>query len=576
MNDTQFIDPIEELMNRISGENDQKETTEPESTPIEQHPEDDEFGTNDLQKEIAAEEAAEQEAIQRRMEELQSAKEEKISTIMPPISTDKEYQAQAVAFQGNTLDIVGKMIEQVVKKNNLPLGGIPVATEADRDLQRHVMGELIQMYQMNGEEITPEFEQLIISNWVAQEGEETPSQNETKSDQEVTEQEAIPVPVDDTPQININVESGTPVTVNVDQDVVQAMSKTNRVNIIVREVSEQELLSSRIVTNSQQEGIIEPYVSDLCDVPLTLPLSAYRCVLRPVNYYEFIQLASTPMSGNSVDQDKKQWSIIYDHVKNVSIGAFKDFEDFLKKTKYADRELLMWGVLIGAADEEEEVPIKCSNPKCKKIHQLKYKPRSIIHVDDELIKEYDYETTHTVSPGDDAIAHFNKVNNTIKRYKLPNTGYIVEIDDRPSAYDFLNRRYPLMNQLEKRFYPDGRNEDTPDNPEYGYLLTHALFISAMSIGKGNKEYRYTNWDDIEKIITTALDMKDQAILVKLIDTIARKTTSPMQFYIENFTCDACGHHDDRIIIPDIGEDLLFQLAQRLASTEIKLNGMESN
>ena len=248
----------------------------------------------------------------------------------------------------------------------------------------------------------------------------------------------------------------------------------------------------------------------------------------------------------------------------------------MKKTKYADRELLMWGILIAAADEEETITIRCGNPKCRKPHSLKYYPRTIIHVNDDLIKNYDYETTHTVSPGKEALDHFNKLNSTVKRYKLPNSGYIIEIEDRPSAYDFLNRRYPLMHELEKRFYPDGRKEDTPENPEYGYLLAHALFITAISIIKDDKEYRYTNWDDIEKIITTALDMRDEAILIQLVEKVANSVSSPMQFYIENFTCDSCGHHEDRIPIPDIGDTLIFQLSQRLSSTEINLIEMESN
>lgn len=591
MNDNnQFIDPLEELMKRVQNDAEQvtpvqkADETQPDApTPTAVEPEEDIFGENDLASEIAREDAEEAAAIAEKAEQSRIEREAEKAKLQPiaPISIDKEYQQQAIAFQATTLDIVGQMIDEVRKKNNLPPGGIPVATDDDPELQRHIMGDLISIYHTTGETITPEFEKLIVDNWVPSELPEEEPETEAEVTDEDTSDEGPKMPSEEPPIINISVEKGTPVTVNVDQEVVQAMTTTNQINIIVKEVTEQELKSSRVINNSQQSGIIEPYTSELGDVPLTLPLSAYRCTLKPVNYYEFIQLGSTPMSGNSVDQDKKQWSIIYDHIKNVSIGDFKDFEDFLKKTKYGDRELLMWGILIGAADEEETVPIRCSNKKCQKVHSLKYKPRSIIHVDDNLIKEYQYDVTHTIGYGQAAIDHFTKINSTLKRYKLPNTGYIVEIDDRPSAYDFLNRRYPLMAELEKRFYPDGRKDDTEENPEHGYLLTHALFISAMSIIKqGNDgkdiEYRYTDWEDIEKIITTALDMKDQAILLNLIQTIAKKTASPMQFYIENFTCDNCGHHDDRIIIPDIGEDLIFQLARRLSSTEINLIGMESN
>lgn len=576
-----FVDPLEEMFGRIEDGTATPSDEAPASSQV-ISADDDEYGKNDLANEIASEDAAIQAAMDQRREEMRAAREnEKSSTIMPPISVDKEYQASAIAFQANKLDIVGRMIDTVVRENKLPPGGIPESTDEDPEHQRHIMGELIAMYEESGDQITDRFRDMIVSNWVA-------AQPTVVSElQEVAQPEPQPeVPQEVTPQININVPNGTPVTVNVDSDVVANMSSAKRVDILVTEVTEEELKSSRVITNSPDPTIIQPYEADQFDVPLTLALSGYRCVLRAVNYHEFIQLGSSTTSGSPVDQEIRQWSILYDHLKNISIGDFADFEDFLKKTKYSDRELLMWGVLIGAADEEETLSIRCGNPKCKKSHTIKYRPRQIIHVNDELMKKYESEITHTVAPGVEALAHFNKINSTTRRYTLPHSKYIVEIEDRPSAYDFITRRYPLMDQLEKRFYPDGHVTDqedpnyTPEVPEYSYLLAHALFITAISIVKKNEqgediEYRFTTWDDIEKIITKSLDMQDEAILMQLVGQIANTTASPVQFYIENFTCDACGKHEDRIPIPDIGDTLIFQLSQRLSSTQIKLIETES-
>lgn len=560
-----FVDPLEDLMNRHQGN-----VEAPQSTTVE---EDDKYGNNDLANEIAAEDAAIERAKQERLEQLAAQQDEtKATSAMPPRSLDPEFQAEAIGFQSNNLVIVGRMIDEVAKKHNLTSGGIPEATEADPDLRMHVMGDLIEQYHLNGEVITPEFENIVLSNW---EGYVDPSIKEEPVEEAPVEEPKKEEPEEPIPQININVEQGTPVTVNVDEGVVAEMSTKRRVNIQVIETTSEQLLASKVVQNSQKDGIITPYTSDVYDVPLTLPLSGYRCTLKPVNYYEFIQLGSAPSSGNPVDVDKKQWSIIYDHVKNVSIGEFKDFEDFLKKTKYSDRELLMWGVLIASADEEETISLTCGNPKCQKHHTLKYKPRSIIHVNDELATKFQYKKTHDVAPGDAALQHFNEINSTVRKYKLPSTGYIVEIDERPSAYDFINRRYPLMDRLRERFAdPETPNQDLSDNAEFNYLMSQALYVTSISKIIGDTEYRYTNWDDIEKIITTSLDMKDAAILMQLIGKLASETASPMTFYLENFNCDACGHHQDRIPIPDIGSILIFQLSQRLSSTEINLTEME--
>lgn len=564
-----FFDPLEDIMNRHQGNS----VEEPQTTPVE---DDDKYGENDLAKEIEAENLAEQQAReQRAQEQMNKVDETKATGVLPPQSLDKEFQKEAIGFQGTTLEIVGRMIDAVAQKHNLTSGGIPESTEADPDLRMHVMGDLIEQYHINGEIITPEFENIVLKNW---EGYVDPNLKEDVVEENKDEKPVEVEEVKETiPQININVEQGSDVTVNVDPEIVAEMSTTRKVNIQVIETSADQMLAARMIQNSQKDGIITPYSSDIYDVPLTLPLSGYRCTLKPVNYYEFIQLGSSPSSGNPVDIDKKQWSIIYDHVKNVSIGEFKDFEDFMKKTKYSDRELLMWGVLIASADEEETLSLTCNNPKCQKHHTIKYKPRSIIHVNDDLANKFKYQKTHSVAPGDAALKHFIEINSTVRRYKLPNTGYIVEIDERPSAYDFINRRYPLMDELRERFTdPDHPDADLSENAEFNYLMTQALFITSISKIVDDTEYRYTNWDDIERIITKSLDMRDAAILMQLIGKLSAETASPMSFYLEDFTCDACGKHQDRIPIPDIGSILIFQLSQRLSSTEINLTEMELN
>ena len=119
---------------------------------------------------------------------------------------------------------------------------------------------------------------------------------------------------------------------------------------------------------------------------------------------------------------------------------------------------------------------------------------------------------------------------------------------------------------------DLKSED-PRMAEFDYLSANALFISAMTIVKGNKEYRYTKWEDIERIITTSLDSVDSSILLKLIQQV-RMTTSPVTFYIENVKCPVCGRNEPKVPITDIGQTLLFQISQRLNSIEINLKELD--
>lgn len=581
-NDT-FVDPLDELMAKAEAAENPDAPQAVNTTPVTEDipDEEDEYGLGDQQREMAQEDAIMEAARLARQEELAAAAEKDNMTNMPPRSLDPAFQKESIEFQGSVLEIVGRMIEQVIAKHKLGKGGIPESTDDDPNFKHHLMGELIEQYHLNGEVITPAFESLIIANWKLDEPETAPDATDDANETLASVATEAPVAREIVPEIQINVEPGTDVTVNIDENVVNEMSEVQKVNIRVIETTVEDMRSATIIENSQRNDIIVPYESGMYNAPLTLPLSGYRCEITPLSFFEYVQMTSTPPSGSQLDQDKRVWSIIYKHITNVSIGPFKDFEDFLKKTKYADQQLLQWGILITSAEDEETATIQCGNPKCRKPHEIKYKPRNIIHINDELAAECDLKTTGTIASGPAAVAHYQKINSTVKMYELPDTKYLVEIDSTASAYDFLNVRYPLMEELRKRFHPEDENGDLIDDKyssdeEYNFLLGHAMFIRAISKKVDGKTYRYTNWEDIEKIITTALSVHDSGVLMRLINDVGMKTYNPVQFYIEDVTCDKCGRHDDRIMIPDIAQSLLFQLSQRLSSMEISLTEMEQN
>ena len=589
-------DPLDDLLRShasVLG----NESIEPEEEPVQETPvfDEDLYGTNDLANEIANEEAAYEESRKAAAAELSAKKAEADANkaMMPPDENDMKYHDDAMGFQSEKLSIVSMMTQKVVAKYRLISGGIPDSPKPELGVigRMAVMGELIDIYHNSGEKITPEFERLILSNWVMPDGTlaihnisadgtvidriaASTSENTTNDVVEDNVEEKKP----ETPTINITVEKNNPVTVKIDENVISQTTLTNEINIHVKEVSEKDLLKTAIVENSNQEGIITKYDSGINDVPITLPLSAYRCVMRPINWFDFIKLTA-PTSQNAPDNELKRWSVIYDHMKNPSIGEFKDFEDFMKKTKYQDREILMWGLLVATADQEEGLTIKCGNPKCRNPIKIKYDPRTIVHLDESKLPKW-YVPAHEASVGDEALKVWEAANNKRTRYKLPNTGIIAEVNE-PSAYEFVNVKLPLINDLYKKYRPEGTmNENDLNDPsmaEFDYLSTNALFISALTIvreenGK-TKEYRFTNWEDIEKIITESLDAEDSGILLKIIEK-SREKSSPISFRVENIDCPVCGRHEDYIPINDIGNTLLFQVSRRLGNTQINLIEMD--
>lgn len=563
---------------------------------------DDEYGTNDLNNSIQEEENQAQLERERAAMEQKAVAEQQVKYVQPPDPYDKKYQADAIGFQGDKLGIVTGMINRVVAKYKLISGGIPEAvTDVNGTVvlgRLQVMGELTDQYHANGEKITPEFENIILNNWIMPDGTlainnlsngividktmyNSPVTNNPVSravEKDPTEEQPKE---EQAPTININVEKNSPVTVNVDESVTAQMTQDKVINIHVREVSEKEMQASTIIENSNKPGIISAYDSGINDVPVTLPLSAYRCVLRSINWFDFIKLTA-PTSRNSSDNELKRWSVIYNHIKNPSIGDFESFEDFMKKTKYQDRELLMWGLLVATADEEETLSITCGNPKCRKPIKINYHPRNIVHIDDNNPATETWKAAEKATVGAEAYKIWESVNRKRRRYKLPNTGIIAEINE-PSAFEFVTEKLPLVNSIFKKYRPDKDMTDVDVNNEdmleFDYLSANALFISAMTIVKNedgvDKEYRFTNWDDIEKIITTALDAEDSSVLLQIISK-SRENVTPVAFRVDDINCPACGRHEDYIPIDDIGGTLLFQVSRRLNNTQINLIEMDSN
>lgn len=591
---TEPINPVEEPVEKIA------EVDEvPVDADIDVEEDEDIYGVNDLMKRIEAEEAADKAAREAMFAARQQDTRPK--ELMMPDEKDETYLTEAVGYQGDKLSNITLMVNKVVAKYRLISGCIQdVVPPGSRVLpKRAVMGELAEIYDSQNSAnpiITPEFESVILSNWVMPDGStaiENINENGIVVDRTImpaeTQEEKLPVtndgPVEDTPAvININVEPNTPVEVNVDNELIASLTKTKKIDIYVNEISSSDMEASTIIENTDQEGIITTYDPGINDVPITLPLSGYRCVMRGINYLDFIKL-SAPSSGNTTDAEIKTWTIIYNHLKNPSIGDFKDFEDFLKKTKYQDRELLMWGVLAATLDEQDTISITCGNPNCGEKHTIVYYPRELIHVDESRIPAW-YVPAYQAAAGPEAVSVWEQASQKRVSYKFNDSKISVEINE-PSAYEFITQKLPLLDELYQRYKPnssfseDMRNTDEnepsilerADMLEFNYLSSIAMYLSAVIIERNGKKYRFTRWKDIEKVVSGSLSSTDSSILVSLIEQV-RSNTTPVSFRINDVTCPHCKHHDDFIPINNLQEQLLVRVYVKLGNTQINLINMD--
>ena len=548
------------------------------------------YGDNDLEDSIREAEAKEAADKEQRVQEAVEAHEAGKPDAMPPQPYDFTQTDEEMAHQEGTIEIVGKMVQEVARINNLTSGGIPVNDPRNPkvELRRHIMGDLIECYHRDGEVITQKFEDIVLSNWYMASGITAKTfvlnggQEETTEAAEETTEDigAEEVEVPKNPTININVEPGTPVTVNIDDSITSEIKKTQVVDVFVKEVTEKELLKGSIVTNTDLEGIIKPFDPGLQDIPVTLPTSGYRCIIRPFSWFEIISLV-TPTARNFMDVMNRQWSIIYDHIKWTSIGDFKSYDEFISVTRFIDLQYFLWAILVATSNEEEDITYTCGNEKCKADHDGKYRPREIIRIDESKIPPY-YHKAENAAAGPEAKKLLEEVVSAHKCYKLPDSETLVEMN-APTVKDFMEVRFGRMRQLYERFYPEGNFDralpqilkNLEENKiegggEFSVLLGSSMLISAVYVKNGDKYYKYTEWEDIEKVITTHISFQDSYILFFEIFPKSNMFDSPVSFAIDGYICPVCGRNNETIPIPDIGGSLLFLLSRRYQNTTINL------
>jgi hypothetical protein len=562
------------------------------------------YGDNDVQMSMDAEDAI---LEQQRLAAIEAAKKnEEPKVKMPPNSLkDRKFVDDAVGHQEKVLAEVTIMISHVVQKYRLFSGGIPDINPENGMTKMMVQGDLIEVYHnmKDGDPIPPIFEEIILKNWRLADGSvpnpADPTMNaggETEAGGHIKEVSINKEPEEPTARIEINAMHGNDVTVNIDGDTVAEMTKSRKLEIHVKEVTTQQILGTTLITDSMKPGIIKEWASDVGDTSLILPMSGYRCVMKSPNMMNVIRLTS-PINKNLSDNERRKWSVLFRHARNFSVGEFVDekdkdgniqitgFEKFLKGTAHQDRELMMWGILCALADDQEEVVVRCENPRCRSYIPMKYFPRQIINLNDNMNEKRKkiLKRTESVAAGPEAVKLWNEIIGARDVFKLPESGYLIELKD-PTAYEFIYEKLPLIEKLYRRYRPDEEDltgmmqaGEDPELTEFEYASANAMFIESFSIvvpdpNNPDKtiEYRYTNWDDIESLFSEKLGMTDSTALLNLIEKYREEKLTPYSFYLKDVKCPRCHNVIEEYPIHDIAHSLLFQMSQRLQNTEITL------
>lgn len=610
-----FKDPLDDILKKHKDSAENRESVEEDEEvvdftpapsqftpePVEETADEDIYGDNDLQNEIKQENLQAEKEHEERVNTAKESMEEYKSSFYkaPDRSLDQTAIDKNMAFQEDHIKTVNLMVEKVLAEQNIYDGYFP------SDKRKAILGDLIEQYFVNNnsEEPNEEFKRIVLTNWISPENIQKNESND--NDDEKTPAfniEDIKEYLNNGPVVTIKNTTAAPITINVDDSIIPEISETRKVEINIINVEEKEGSIRNVVENVDVDAfLLETKPTEINNVPVTLLYSAYRANIKPMNWFDYLKLAS-PTSHNPSDSLMQRWSNIYDHLLSTSIGNFDNFDDFLKHTMWEDLDLFEWALFVATSADTETISYTCNHKigtkkvekkdengnimydennspimvdedvLCKNEVRYSYNPRSIIELKEDKLPSY-YKNVHESSNGEQALELHTKIIHTKQQLTLPDSKFKINIS-HASAYDYINKKLPIVVDLCKEYkIPfDDFERYMSRNPVGSLYILCALGIDAIIITRNDTDYTFTEWEKIRKLVDV-LSNDDIQVLMKVFE---ERNEKPFDFNFHNIECSSCHHVTETLPVGDIFELLGFNLTRRLQNTEINLIDIASN
>lgn len=292
-------------------------------------------------------------------------------------------------------------------------------------------------------------------------------------------------------------------------------------------------------------------------VRVYFPCSGFSADMTPLTYGEMNDIAFD-MESLTQDKFQKRMSVIYNHMTNISIGSFDNFDDFMKTFAYFDVEVALWGLYCATYPEVQSIEMNCGN--CQKHFTMSFATRSLINLQACSVTYLEkYKRLVEASPAMyDEVRAKSPVMNT-KAIEMPKSKFVFGVGIA-SAWDFLYNVIPMLNEEEfKKIFPDDANNT---RQELSGLLFGLRFVQAP-LENGEYTDMFTSYTDL----LDALYMLNPDEISILGEILNRFTEEYMPvFTLKNAVCSHCKTETESITV-DMGT-LVFMTLQRLKSIGI--------
>lgn len=333
--------------------------------------------------------------------------------------------------------------------------------------------------------------------------------------------------------------------------------------IRLKEVEEVDLSTIK-VRKSEKSFLesVEEYKLSSSKVPVVFPTSRFKANMLGLSFGELADISLDP-ENITFEKMRKKLTVIYNKMINVSIGKFKNFEDFLRKFSSQDIDLAVYGLVVATFPEVDEIVLDCHNEKCRSSFYHKFVPRSLIKFDkagDKFLEAFK-EVIDCPAAEAEKLA-LTSPTRTHKRLRLPHSGFIIEIGIA-SCYDYL---YNMVDNLLGDKFKQNHPEDV--NGVLNLQTVLLSLIRAVYVPDGDE---YIVYDDFEDVINALYMIKPDEILI--LGSLLEKYRESYQivFELTDITCPKCGTVTKSIRLE--ASDLVFHKSRHLMSTGIVIDNI---
>lgn len=370
--------------------------------------------------------------------------------------------------------------------------------------------------------------------------------------------------------------TGLGANIELDENEKKVVDESTEIRLV--EVEDKELKTATVVRDNDDDlsfmESVEKYQLSVSKTSMIFPLSGFSADMSGLSYGEFadITLDVSDESSDEYDFDKnwKMLSVVYEKMKNISSGPFKNFEDFLKKFAWKDLPLAIYALLISTQPETDTLSMRCNEPKCKKAFTHKYSTRSLIDFSSSEKPYLQLIDKVANAKGHDRfkVAEESLVRN-IKKIALPSRMYVLEIGPA-SCWDYLYGICEAFSEFQS-LSEEEREAQSDEFLKQVYYSMMLYIIRAIDVKDENGVWhRITNYKKIFEIFDKHMTPADFNVVRAI--TSKSEEDYKIRFTLKNIVCPHCGAVTPSIDIEP--KELVFQIQQTMSNTQITLKDFQ--